>query len=541
MAETKWDRLQRALGATGVSIRDVAESAGISQSSIFRAMNGSTKAPRAETVDKLEAAFIVLTTQRMATFRDTLSLYGFNPLRTRNEELATHMTALSTTRKYFGTDGIRGRANAFPMTAEVAYRVGMAAGKMFMSADDRRHLVVIGKDTRLSGYMIEPALVAGFTSVGMDVRLFGPLPTPGVAMMTRSMRADLGVMISASHNAFADNGIKLFGPDGYKLSDEVELAIEARMDGNILEGVAEAHKLGRVARVDDAQWRYVEIAKATFPRHLRLNGLRVVIDCANGAAYKVAPLALYELGAEVFSVGVTPDGVNINEKCGSTQPDAMVQKVRELRADIGIALDGDADRVVICDEHGQIVDGDQIMAIIASNWASRGLLKGNGVVATVMSNLGLERFLGGKGLTLERTKVGDRYVMERMREGGFNLGGEQSGHVILRDHATTGDGLMAALQVLAVLVESGQPMSQLGKQFDTVPQVLKNVKYTGASPLDSEQVRQAIREGEEMLKGSGRVLVRPSGTEPLIRVMAEGDDEKQVKAVVNQIAEAMRS
>ena len=443
-------------------------------------------------------------------------------------------------RKYFGTDGIRGRANAFPMTAEVAYRVGMAAGKKFMSAHDRRHLVVIGKDTRLSGYMIEPALVAGFTSVGMDVRLFGPLPTPGVALMTRSMRADLGVMISASHNAFADNGIKLFGPDGYKLSDEVELDIEARMDGNILDGIADAHNLGRVLRVDDAQARYIEIAKATFPRHLRLNGLRVVIDCANGAAYKVAPLALYELGAEVFSIGVTPDGININEKCGSTQPQAMVEKVKELRADIGIALDGDADRVVICDEHGQIVDGDQIMAIIAGNWASRGLLKGKGVVATVMSNLGLERFLTGKKLTLERTKVGDRYVMERMREGGFNLGGEQSGHVIMLDHATTGDGLMAALQVLAVLVESGQPMSQLGKQFDTVPQVLKNVKYTGTSPLDSEQVKLAIREGEEMLKGSGRVLVRPSGTEPLIRVMAEGDDEKQVKAVVNQIADAMR-
>ena len=444
-------------------------------------------------------------------------------------------------RKYFGTDGIRGRANTFPMTAEVAYRVGMAAGKKFMSEDDRRPLVVIGKDPRLSGYMIEPALVAGFTSVGMDVRLFGPLPTPGVALMTRSMRADLGVMISASHNGFADNGIKLFGPDGYKLSDEVELDIEARMDGNILDGLAEAHCLGRVARVDDAQWRYVEIAKATFPRHLRLNGLRVVIDCANGAAYKVAPLALYELGAEVFSVGVTPDGININEKCGSTQPQTMVEKVKELRADIGIALDGDADRVVICDEHGQIVDGDQIMAIIAGNWASRGLLHGKGVVATVMSNLGLERFLSSKKLTLERTKVGDRYVMERMREGGFNLGGEQSGHVIMLDHATTGDGLIAALQVLAVLVESGKPMSQLGRQFETVPQVLKNVKYTGSSPLESDHVKQAIRDGEAMLKGSGRVLVRPSGTEPLIRVMAEGDDEKQVKTVVNQIAEAMKA
>ncbi|EGF91936.1 phosphoglucosamine mutase [Asticcacaulis biprosthecium C19] len=446
-----------------------------------------------------------------------------------------------STRKYFGTDGIRGRANTFPMTAEVAYRVGMAAGKMFMSNADRRHLVVIGKDTRLSGYMIEPALVAGFTSVGMDVRLFGPLPTPGVALMTRSMRADLGVMISASHNAFMDNGIKLFGPDGYKLSDEVELEIEARMDGDILQGVAEPHKLGRVQRLDDAQARYIEIVKASFPRHLTLNGLRIVIDCAHGAAYKVAPLALYELGAEVICIGVSPDGLNINEKCGSTHTDAMAVKVKEMRADLGIALDGDADRVVICDENGKVVDGDQIMAIVAGHLADKGLLKGGGVVATVMSNLGLERFLAGKGLTLERTKVGDRYVMERMREGGFNLGGEQSGHVILTDHATTGDGLMAALQVLAVLVERGKPMSKLGHQFDTVPQILKNVRFTGVSPLNSEAVKQAIREGEEMLKGSGRVLVRPSGTEPLIRVMAEGDDEKQVKAAVNMIAEAIKA
>ncbi len=539
MSDSKWDKLQAALNASGLSIKDVADAAQIAQSSVFRALNGSTKALRPETVDKLEAAFIALATQKVADYREALSLYAYNPIRTPNEEMASHMSAMNKTRKYFGTDGIRGRANAFPMTAEVAYRVGMAAGKMFMSETDRRHLVVIGKDTRLSGYMIEPALVAGFTSVGMDVRLFGPLPTPGVAMMTRSMRADLGVMISASHNAFADNGIKLFGPDGYKLSDEVELAIEARMDGNILEGVAEAHKLGRVARVDDAQWRYVEIAKATFPRNLRLNGLRVVIDCANGAAYKVAPLALYELGAEVFSVGVTPDGVNINEKCGSTQPQAMAEKVKELRADIGIALDGDADRVVICDEHGQIVDGDQIMAIIATSLAQKGLLKGGGLVATVMSNLGLERFMATQGLSLERTKVGDRYVMERMREGGFNIGGEQSGHVILSDYAPTGDGLLAALQVLAVMVESGKPMSQLGRQFETVPQVLKNVKYSGKSPLDNASVQQAIKDGEAMLKGSGRVLVRPSGTEPLIRVMAEGDDEKQVKAVVNQIAEAM--
>ena len=469
MSETKWDRLQNAMSASGVSIKDVADAAGVAQSSLFRALNGQTKAPRPETVDKLEAAFIALVTGRMNDFRQALSLYGYNPIRNRNEEMASHMPALNKTRKYFGTDGIRGRANAFPMTAEVAYRVGMAAGKMFMSDSDRRHLVVIGKDTRLSGYMIEPALVAGFTSVGMDVRLFGPLPTPGVAMMTRSMRADLGVMISASHNGFADNGIKLFGPDGYKLSDEVELAIEARMDGDILEGVAEAHKLGRVQRVDDAQWRYVEIAKATFPRHLTLSGLRVVIDCANGAAYKVAPLALYELGAEVFPIGVAPDGVNINEKCGSTQPQAMAQKVRELRADIGVALDGDADRVVICDEHGNLVDGDQIMAIIAGAMARRGQLKGGGLVATVMSNLGLERYMAAQGLALERTKVGDRYVMERMREGGFNIGGEQSGHVILSDYATTGDGLIAALQVLAERVETGRPMSELGRRFGTVP------------------------------------------------------------------------
>jgi phosphoglucosamine mutase len=541
MSDNKWEKLQAAVSASGISIKDVAEAASIAQSSIFRALNGSTKAPRPETVDKLEAAFVSLLTQKMADYRQALSLYGYNPIRNRNEEMATHMSAMTQTRKYFGTDGIRGQANTFPMTAEVAYRVGMAAGKMFMSETDRRHLVVIGKDTRLSGYMIEPALVAGFTSVGMDVRLFGPLPTPGVAMMTRSMRADLGVMISASHNAFADNGIKLFGPDGYKLSDEVELAIEARMDGNILVGVADPAKLGRVARVDDAQWRYVEIAKATFPRHLTLSGLRIVLDCANGAAYKVAPLALYELGAEVFPLGVTPDGLNINEKCGSTQPQAMAQKVKELRADIGIALDGDADRVVICDEHGQIVDGDQIMAIVAGALARKGLLKGNGLVATVMSNLGLERHMQKLGLSLERTKVGDRYVMERMREGGFNIGGEQSGHVILSDYATTGDGLIAALQVLAERVESGKPMSELGRQFDTVPQLLKNVKYTGQNPMEREAVKQAIRDGEETLKGTGRVLVRPSGTEPLIRVMAEGDDADQVKAVVNSIIDTMKA
>ena len=419
-------------------------------------------------------------------------------------------------RKYFGTDGIRGLANSHPMTAEVALRVGLAAGKLFRRDHGRRHLVVIGKDTRLSGYMIEPALVAGFTSMGMDVRLFGPLPTPAVAMMTRSMRADLGVMISASHNAYTDNGIKLFGPDGYKLSDERELEIEAHMDEGLQEGLAAADGLGRVQRVDDAQARYVEIAKASFPRHLNLNGLRVVIDCANGAAYKVAPAVLYELGAEVLKVGVDPNGFNINNDCGSTHPDSMVAAVREYRADIGIALDGDADRVAICDEKGQVVDGDQIMAIIAGAWAAEDRLTGGGVVATVMSNLGLERFMTDKGLKLERTPVGDRAVMERMRGGGFNLGGEQSGHVILSDFSTTGDGLIAALQVLAVLVQSGKP-------------------------LENEKVKAAIAEAEARLNGSGRVLVRASGTEPLIRVMAEGDDKALVDQLVKDIAGAVKA
>jgi phosphoglucosamine mutase len=443
-------------------------------------------------------------------------------------------------RAYFGTDGIRGTANKHPMTAEVALRVGLAAGKMFRSASDRRHLVVIGKDTRLSGYMIEPALVAGFTSVGMDVRLFGPLPTPAVAMMTRSMRADLGVMISASHNNFADNGIKLFGPDGYKLSDAREAQIEALMDEGLEEGLAGPTDLGRVQRIDDAQARYVEIAKATFPRHLTLGGLRVVIDCANGAAYKVAPTALYELGAEVIPVGVAPNGTNINDECGSTHPKTMAAAVKEYRADIGIALDGDADRVVVCDERGQTVDGDQIMAIIAGHWAGEGRLKGGGVVATVMSNLGLERFLAEKGLKLERTQVGDRYVMERMREGGFNLGGEASGHIILSDVSTTGDGLIAALQVLAVMVRTGKPMSALARQFEPAPQKLENVRFKGGAPLENARVKAAIAEAEARLNGSGRVLVRASGTEPLIRIMAEGDDERLIAQLVKEIAGKVR-
>ena len=444
-----------------------------------------------------------------------------------------------STRSYFGTDGIRGRANTYPMTAEVALRVGLAAGKLFRSGSDRRHLVVIGKDTRLSGYMIEPALVAGFTSVGMDVRLFGPLPTPAVAMMTRSMRADLGVMISASHNHFADNGIKLFGPDGFKLSDQRESEIEAFMEEGLQEGLAEPRDLGRVVRVDDAQARYVEIVKATFPRQQNLNGLRVVIDCANGAAYKVAPTALYELGAEVVEIGVSPNGLNINDECGSTHPKAMAKAVKDYRADIGIALDGDADRLVICDERGQTVDGDQIMAIIAKSWAERGRLTGGGVVATVMSNLGLERFLSAQGLTLERTQVGDRYVMEKMREGGFNLGGEQSGHIIMSDVSTTGDGLISALQVLSVLASSGKPMSDLARQFEPAPQVLKNVRFAGGQPLKSAKVKAAIADAEARLKGQGRVVVRASGTEPLIRIMAEGDDQRVVNDVVKSIAVAV--
>jgi phosphoglucosamine mutase len=426
------------------------------------------------------------------------------------------------------------------MTAEIALRVGLAAGKLFRQDPERRHLVVIGKDTRLSGYMIEPALVAGFTSVGMDVRLFGPLPTPAVAMMTRSMRADLGVMISASHNHFADNGIKLFGPDGYKLSDARELEIEALMHEGLQEGLAKPRDLGRVLRVDDAQARYVEIVKATFPRQMSLSGLRIVVDCANGAAYKVAPTALYELGAEVITTADHPDGFNINEECGSTYPGTMAKMVREYRADIGIALDGDADRVVICDERGLVVDGDQIMATVAKAWADSGRLTANGVVATVMSNLGLERFLGGLGLNLERTAVGDRYVMERMRQGGFNLGGEQSGHIILSDFSTTGDGLIAALQVLAVMVATGQPMSALARQFEPAPQRLENVRFTGGKPLESAAVKAAIAQAEARLNGSGRLVVRASGTEPLIRIMAEGDDESLVAEVIEEIAGAVR-
>src|SRR5665213_1218424 len=444
-------------------------------------------------------------------------------------------------RAYFGTDGIRGQANRYPMTAEVALRVGLAAGKLFRTGDDRRHLVVIGKDTRLSGYMIEPALVAGFTSVGMDVRLFGPLPTPAVAMMTRSMRADLGVMISASHNSFADNGIKLFGPDGYKLSDDMEAAIEAHMDEGLQEGLASPKGLGRVARMDEAQARYIEIVKATLPRSLRLAGLRVAVDCAHGAAYKVAPTALYELGAEVKEIGVSPNGYNINDECGSTHPAALIAAVKEYRADIGIALDGDADRLVICDEKGHVVDGDQIMALIAAAWAEQDRLQGGGVVATVMSNLGLERFLAQRGLTLERTAVGDRSVMARRRQGTFNLAGESSGHIIMSDYSTTGDGLIAALQVLAELVRAQKPMSTLARQFEPAPQRMENVRFSSGAPLEDENVKAAIAEAEVRLNGCGRLVVRASGTEPMIRIMAEGDDEKLIRQLVRDIAGAVKA
>jgi phosphoglucosamine mutase len=440
-------------------------------------------------------------------------------------------------RKYFGTDGIRGRTNEGPMTAEIAMKVGQAAGAYFVRGK-YRHRVLIGKDTRLSGYMMESALTAGFTSVGMDVVLVGPMPTPAVAMLTKSMRADLGVMISASHNPFSDNGIKLFGPDGYKLSDEVEARIEKAIEAP--PKLAAAEQIGRARRVDDAQGRYISIVKSTFPDHLRLDGLRVVIDCANGAAYKVAPDALWELGADLIQIGVTPNGININDKVGSTAPAALQAKVLETRADIGIALDGDADRLIVVDEKGQIVDGDQLMALIASSAARRQTLRGDGIVATVMSNLGLERFLWSQGIALHRTPVGDRYVVEAMRAGGYNVGGEQSGHLVLSDYATTGDGLIAALQVLAELVTSGQPASRMLKLFEPLPQLLKNVRFAGGAPLEDEKVRKVIAQAEKELDGKGRLVIRKSGTEPLIRVMAEGDDESQVNDVVERICEAVR-
>ncbi len=441
------------------------------------------------------------------------------------------------TRRLFGTDGIRGRANGV-ITPELALKVGQAAGLVFQRGD-YRHRVVIGKDTRLSGYMIETALVAGFTSVGMDVLLFGPMPTPAVAMLTRSMRADLGLMISASHNPYDDNGIKLFGPDGYKLSDAVEIEIEAVMEESVTRRLAKSADLGRAKRIDGVQDRYIEFAKRTLPRDLSLDGLRVVVDCANGAAYRVAPEALWELGAEVIAIGIDPDGFNINKDCGSTEPAALSAKVREVRADVGIALDGDADRVVIVDEKGHTVDGDQLMAVIAGSWKEDGRLTKAGVVATVMSNLGLERHLQSLGLTLARTPVGDRYVLEHMREHGFNLGGEQSGHIILSDYATTGDGLVAALQVLAVVKRQGRPVSEVCHVFDPLPQILTNVRYTQGKPLDDASVKLAIDGATARLNGTGRLVIRPSGTEPVIRVMGEGDDQYLVEEVVDEIVEAL--
>ena len=443
-------------------------------------------------------------------------------------------------KKYFGTDGVRGQTNAFPMTAETALRLGKAAGRYFARRSGR-HSVVIGKDTRLSGYMIESALVAGFTSVGMDVFQFGPLPTPAVSQMTRSLRADLGVMITASHNPYHDNGIKLFGPDGKKLDDATELEIEARMDRDLSENLAAPAELGRAKRIDDAQARYVEIAKSTFPKEQRLSGLRIVVDCANGAAYKVAPTVLWELGADIIPIGVEPNGFNVNQDCGSTAPAKLSEQVTKFRADLGIALDGDGDRVILCDEKGKVVDGDQILGLLARHWSQNGELAKPAIAATVMSNLGLEDFLSGLDIKLERTQVGDRYVAERMQATGINLGGEASGHILTPGFAPTGDGLIAALQVLRVLVDHDKPASQVFNVFEPAPQLLENVRIKkGAKPLDAESVKGVLRKSEQRLEGVGRLVVRPSGTEPLIRVMAEGD-AKLIRKVVDEIKDAIKS
>ena len=441
-------------------------------------------------------------------------------------------------RRYFGTDGIRGRTNQGAMTAATAMKVGQAAGRRFLRGD-HKHRVVIGKDTRLSGYMLENAMVAGFTSVGMDVVLLGPMPTPAVALLTRELRADLGVMISASHNPYEDNGIKLFGPDGFKLSDEDELAIEAMIAAE--QPLADAGDIGRARRIDDARGRYIHAVKGSLPHKVRLDGLRIAVDCANGAAYRVAPSVFWELGAEIVAVGVDPNGRNINDNCGSTHPGLLQETVVAAGADIGIALDGDADRLIVVDENGRTVDGDQIMALIGSQLAARQELRGGGVVATVMSNLGLERFLDAQGLELVRTAVGDRHVLERMKSGGYNVGGEQSGHMILLDHATTGDGTIAALQVLAALVQSGKRASELLHLFDPVPQLLKNVRFAGGKPLEHAGVKAAIADAEASLNGKGRLVIRPSGTEPVIRVMAEGDDAGQVEDAVASICAAVEA
>lgn len=446
------------------------------------------------------------------------------------------------TRKYFGTDGIRGKSNSSPMTAEVALSVGMAAGRHF-TRGEHRHRVVIGKDTRLSGYMLEPALTAGFISVGMDVVLVGPMPTPAVAMLTQSLRADMGVMISASHNSYEDNGIKLFGPDGFKLSDEIEAAIEERMANGVGEGLALPPDLGRASRLDDghARGRYIEFAKSTFPGEKTLDGLKIVVDCANGAAYRVAPTVLWELGAEVVAIGVNPNGFNINDGCGSTATELMQKTVVEHGADLGVALDGDADRVLLSDEKGQLIDGDQLMGMITEYWSKKGLLRGGGLVSTVMSNLGLEKFIESLGLSLIRTQVGDRYVVEHMRSNGYNLGGEQSGHLVMTDYATTGDGLVAALQVLAAILDSGKPASEACRVFEPYPQILENVVFNGESPLDNDEVKAKIAEGENLLAATGRLLIRKSGTEPKIRVMAEGQDQDLVGSVVKDIVSVIES
>jgi len=443
------------------------------------------------------------------------------------------------TRKFFGTDGIRGLANTDPITPHIALQVGIAAALTFKRRGLERPRVVIGKDTRLSGYMIETAMTAGFTSAGMEVLLTGPIPTPAVAMLTRSMRCDLGVMISASHNLYQDNGIKLFGPDGYKLSDDTEAEIERLMGEDLADRLARSAELGRARRIEGVHDRYVEFAKRTLPRNLDLDGLRIAIDCANGAAYKVAPDALWELGADVVKIGAEPDGFNINREVGSTDPAALQRKVHEVRADIGIALDGDGDRVIIVDERGEVVNGDQLMAVVAASWNEDGRLSGGGIVATIMSNLGLERHLADLGLKLVRTKVGDRYVVEHMRANGYNVGGEQSGHIVLSDYSTTGDGLVAALQVLAVVRRLGRPVSEVCRRFEPVPQVLKNVRVAGPTRLDEGPVKLAIEDGKHRLGAKGRVVIRPSGTEPLIRVMAEGDDPGLVESVVDDIVDAL--
>ncbi len=443
------------------------------------------------------------------------------------------------TRALFGTDGIRGQANVAPINAETVLRVAQAAGAQFMRGA-HRHKVVIGKDTRLSGYMLEPALTAGFVSVGMDVVLLGPLPTPAVGMLTRSLRADLGVMISASHNPFQDNGIKLFGPDGYKLSDEVERAIEQRIGSGADGDLAPAGDLGRASRLDDALGRYIEFVKSSFPRRLRLDGLKIVVDCANGAAYKVAPTVFYELGAEVVPVAVSPDGFNINKDCGATAPATMQEAVVQHGADLGIALDGDADRLILADQRGERIDGDQVMALVARSWHAGGRLANGGIVATVMSNLGLERYLNELGLGLERTPVGDRYVVEYMRLKGFNVGGEQSGHIVLSDYSTTGDGLIAALQVLEVLVDADRPADEVLRAFEPLPQLIRNVSCA-ASTLQAQDVRSAIADGEAALGDSGRLVIRQSGTEPVVRVMAEGEDEGQVAQVVDSIVASIEA